>query len=539
MHINRILGLGGLITILAGCGTPQDDWFGEYGTMTTGTPVQMQYGTFGTYGTYEQTEIMPDNINMADAKRIAVLLPLSGDNAVAGRTIRTSIETAVLQRGPQNLAVSFYDTAANNTDAINQALAQNPEIIIGPLFAKNAQILRESKPDSLPVLAFTTDATAVGRGVMSMSLMPTNSVEAIVREMKTDGAKNFIIIAPKTTSGEILAGTARNAASIYDMPNVGVFYYTEKDAESIKSTMASASMNAARVAANNRAREILSDILTNETLTAIEKSSLNMQLDKLSKTDTLGNLPYDAVFFLGSGDDTKSLASFLRYYGVGARDVKFYGTAVWDGSDIASDLTLSGAKFATLPPVSESFVNLYERIDGTAPNRLATFGYDAANMAMGMIYSNKSNAAYLLDPSGYMGMDGLFRLKPTGESERALRIVELDGTGTPRTVKNAPTNFMTPIYNIEQRHITPASAMSLETLGVNPMNYIQIPERLRSKYKSKTYGANMTGRTTQPRQENIVIVPSDDGPAIETPDYKPVALETVNRTYIDEIEIEE
>lgn len=533
MYINRIFGFCGLIAILAGCGQPQGDWFDEYGTLQTSTPAQMQYGTF------DATGVVPDNLNSADTHRVAVLLPLSGDNANAGRMIRTSIETAILQRGPQNLAVSFYDTAPNGTAAINQALSTNPEIVIGPLFAGNARIIRETKPDSLPVLSFTSDATAVGRGVMSMSLMPTNSVEAIVREMKSDGTKNFIIIAPDTTSGSLMAGTARNAASIYDVPVTGVFYYTEKDAESIKNTTAAASMNAARVAANNRAREILSDILTNERLTAIEKSSLNQQLDKLSKTDTLGDVPYDAVLFLGSGDDTRSLASFLRYYGVGARDARFYGTAMWDGADIASDLTLSGAKFATLPPVSESFAILYEKIDGVSPTRLATFGYDATNMAMGMIYSNKSNAAYLLDPSGYVGMDGLFRLKPTGESERALRIVELNGSGTPRNVKDAPTNFMTPIYNIEQRHITPARAMPLETVGINPTKYINIPERFQSKYKSKTFGANTSANQPKPRQENIVIVPTDDNAAIENPDYKPVSLETVNRTYIDEIEIEE
>lgn len=532
MHINRIFGFCGLLAILAGCGQHNGDWFDEYGTLETSTPAQMQYGSF------DATGVMPDNLNSADTHRVAVLLPLSGDNAAAGRMIRTSIETAILQRGPQNLAVSFYDTASNGTAAINQALSINPEIVIGPLFAGNARIIRESKPDALPVLSFTSDATAVGRGVMSMSLMPTNSVEAIVREMKSDGTKNFIIIAPDTQSGALMAGTARNAASIYDIPVTGVFYYTEKDAESIKNTTAAASMNAARVSANNRAREILSDILTNERLTAIEKSSLNQQLDKLSKTDTLGNVPYDAVLFLGTGDDTKSLASFLRYYGIGARDARFYGTALWDGADIASDLTLSGAKFATLPPVSENFANLYEQIDGGAPSRLATFGYDATNMAMGMIYSNKSNAAYLLDPSGYMGLDGLFRLKPTGESERALRIVELNGSGTPRVIKDAPTNFITPIYNIEQRHITSARAMPLETPGINPTKYINIPERFQGKYKSKTFGANGTGQS-KPRQENIVIIPTDDSASIENPDYKPVNLETVNRTYIDEIEIEE
>ena len=136
-------------------------------------------------------------------------------------------------------------------------------------------------------------------------------------------------------------------------------------------------------------------------------------------------------------------------------------------------------------------------------------------------------------------MDGLFRLKPTGESERALRIVELNGSGTPRNVKDAPTNFMTPIYNIEQRHITPARAMPLETVGINPTKYINIPERFQSKYKSKTFGANTSANQPKPRQENIVIVPTDDNAAIENPDYKPVSLETVNRTYIDEIEIEE
>lgn len=533
MHINRIFGFFGLMAILAGCTNNNKDWFEDYGTLQTATPAQMQYGTFDASG------VMPDNLNSADTHRVAVLLPLSGDNAAAGRMIRTSIELATLQRGPQNLAISFYDTATNASTAINQALSTKPEIIIGPLFAGDARIIRQAKPESTPVLSFTSDATAVGRGVMSMSLMPTNSVESIVREMQSDGTRSFIVVAPDTPSGQLMAGTARKAASNYDIPVSGVFYYTEKDPESIKNSMAAASMNAARVAANNRAREILSDILTKERLTAIEKSSLNNQLDKLSKTDTLGDLPYDAVLFLGSGDDTKSLASFLRYYGIGARDARFYGTAMWDGADIASDLTMSGAKFATLPPVSENFANIYEQIDGAAPTRLATFGYDAANMAISMIYSDKSNGAYLLDPSGYMGLDGLFRLKPSGESERALRIVELDGSSTPRVIKDAPTNFITPIYNIEQRNITPARAMALETPGVNPMNYIKIPDRLRSQYKSTIFGANMTNAASAPRQENIVIMTSDDNTVIENPDYKPVSLETVNRTYIDEVEIEE
>lgn len=529
MLMKRFFGFCTLLMVAA-CGTPhQDDWFGQYGTEPAGTPAQMQYGVS------EETNIadtMPHNV--------AVLLPLSGQAATTGRAIRTSVETAVLQHAPQNLSVAFYDTAPNATDAINSALATNPEIVIGPLFSGDARLIRELKPETMPVLSFTSDATAIGGGVMTMALMPTNSVEAIVREMPSDGVKNIIVLAPDTTSGRLMAGTAKSAAEIYNIGINGIFYYTEKDSESIKSAGQVASMNTARVAANTRAREILSDILTKERLTAIEKSSLNIQLEKISKSDTLGPVPYDAVLFLGDGDDTESLASFLRYYGVPARGVRFYGTAMWDGSDITSDFTMSGAKYAALPEMSPEFANLYQQMSGTMPSRLATFGYDATNMAIGMIYANKSNAAYLLDPSGYVGIDGLFRLKPTGDSERALRIVELNGTGTPHDVKAAPTNFITPIYNIEQRHITPAREMPMRTPGINPMNYIQIPERFRGKYTAKTYGANMTTPTpAMPIADAITILPEDDSDVIISPDFQPVSLESVNRTYIESVEIEE
>ncbi len=529
MYMNRFFGFC-MLGVLSACGGgiigPGDTWHSEYGTLSTGAPTAMQYGAYST--------------NDTTTHRMAVLLPLSGDNAAAGRAIQTSIEGAILSRAPQNLSVTFYDTATNPSDAIDAALDTHPSVIVGPVFANNARILRESKPENVPALAFTSDESAIGDGVMTMNLMPNNSVEVIVQEMQRDHVKSFIIIAPDTESGKIMAGAARNAATIYDIPTSGVFYYTESDPDSIKNTIATATMNAARTSANNRARAILSDILTNETLTAVERSSLNRQLDIRSKSDTLGNVPYDAVLFLGNADDTKSLASFMRYYGVGARDARFYGTALWDGTNIASDLTMSGAKYAAMPDMSPEFIAKYERISGATPSRLASFGYDAANMAMGMLYSSKSDAAYLLDPSGYIGSSGLIRLKPAGMSERALRIVRLSGDGTVRTVRNAPENFITPIYNIEQRHITPATPMELESPGINPLSYIDIPERFRGKYKSKTYGAHMTTqKPATPAQPVVTILPEDDRDPIATPDFTPVKLESVGRTYIDSIEIYE
>ena len=253
----------------------------------------------------------------------------------------------------------------------------------------------------------------------------------------------------------------------------------------------------------------------------------------------IGVLPYDAVLFLGTGEDTKSLASFMRYFGVGAHDAKFYGTAMWDGSDIANDITMSGAKYAALPDTNEDFVTAYERVAGTKPNRLASFGYDATNLAIGMIYSDKTNAAYLLDPSGYAGSDGIVRLRPDGTNERALRIMELTGRGEARVVRDAATDFMTPLYNIEQRHVQPLDEIELQTPGVNPMDYIRVPLRFQGKYKSKTFGANMTGGTNAQIVDVVSVVPEDTREAVVAQDFKPVKLAPVKQTYIDSIEVEE
>lgn len=535
MNMNRFFGLIVTILTISGCAptVTENKWHTtEYDTVTIGAPSQIIPGNaINMYGTDAS-----DTIN-----RMAVLLPLTGQNADAGRAIRTSVEMAILQNAPKNISVSFHDTANDAATAIKDATASGAQVIIGPLFAGNTRMLRDAKSSDIAAFSFTSDATAVGNGVISVSLMPANGIESIIGEMSSDGVKRFIILAPDNASGKLMAGATQRGAEIYGPTNVGIFYYTPGDADAIKDTAATASMNTARTAANTRAREILADILTNERLTAIERSSLNMQLDKISKSDILGPAPYDAVLFLGDSADTKKLASFLRYYGIGARDAKFYGTAVWDNTDIASDLTMSGAKYAALPPMNENFINVYEMMSGASPTRLASFGYDAANMAIGMIYSNKSHASYLLDPSGYIGTNGLVRLRSNGGNERAMRIMQTNGTGTPQEVRPAPQNFITPIYSIDQRTISPADAMALETPGVNPLNYIQIPQRLQSKYKAKTYGANMSAKSSAPIAPKLVaILPTDDdATVISNPEFHAAPLETVSRTYIDSVEISE
>lgn len=541
MYMNKFLLFVGILTVLSGCGggNKSGNWYDMYEQPATTTPQDVQnmylYST-SLYGTDEDDH----------SANIAVLLPMNGSAKSTGNNIKTSIETAFLRKTSPNIKVSFYDLSGDKIQRdiiIQNVLNEQPDIVIGPLFAEDTKTIHDLKPADLPVLSFTSDASVIGDGVMTLNLIPTQSIETIINQMQSDKIKNIIILAPNDKSGILMASVAKQASDLYNISVKGLLYYTPGNSDSIKDTCMRASLYNARNAANTRAREILSDILTKETISDTTRNSLNNQLEKISRTETTGKLPYDAILLLGNGEDSKALMSFLRYYGVNNREIAFYGTTLWQNSDVASDLTMSGAKYAALPEISEDFINLYNMVADKNPDYLAAFGYDAANLALGMSFSKKSEPAYLLDPSGYMGSTGIFRLQPSGESERALRIMVLNGSGTPNELKSAPKNFLKPLYNIHTTNLYSIPEQPISTTGINPGDYINIPESLRKKaaYKTKAIGANYVTETKENTSdiETIQIYEDSEKETISNPDFEPVKLESISRKYIDSVEITE
>ncbi len=541
MYMNKFLLFLGVLTVLSGCGGGESsNWYDSYEETATTVPTDVQ-------DTYLYSTSLYGSDDGGRVANIAVLLPMTGPAKNTAFDIKTSIETALLRKTKPNIKMSFYDLSGDKTqrDAIMQSVInEKPDAVIGPLFAEDAKTMQDIKPSDLPVLSFTSDASVLGNGVMTINLLPTQSIETIVNQMQQDGAKNVVILAPNDQSGQLMASVANQATDLYNISTTGLFYYTPNNSDSIKETAIRASLYNARNAANTRAREILSDILTKENISSETRASLNKQLEKISRTETTGKLPYEAVLLLGNGEDSKALMSFLRYYGVGTRDVAFYGTTLWQDADIASDFTMNGAKYAALPDISENFINLYNIVSGKNPNHLAAFGYDATNLILGMLFSPKSEPAYLFDPNGYVGSAGIFRLQPSGESERALRIMTLNSSGTANELKPAQTNFLKPLYNIHSINLSSVAEKPISTRGINPGDYITIPENLRKKaaYKTKPFGANYINTETTENTSNteaVQIYADEETETISNPDYQPIKLENVSREYIDSVEITE
>ncbi|MDR1071817.1 MAG: penicillin-binding protein activator, partial [Rickettsiales bacterium] len=341
MFIKKLVFLLGGLAFLNGCVDGGGrEWGREWSGSDPAAPTEMSEGPAGEYG----TEPVDNTL-----KTVSVLLPLSGPNGAIGTGIQHAIEIAFFQKQPRNIMVSFHDISGKNEDrrrVVDMVLSNNPDLIIGPLFADDAEMLKEMKPANLAALTFTSAKRALGDGVFTLALLPNQAVEAIVKQVGAEERQKLLILAPDTATGYMLANNALLAAKTYGVDVAGLYFFTEQDAADMKSLAEEVSLYQARVSNLVNAKEILSDVLINQKLTAAEKDSVKSQLDDMNKRDSLGEAPFDSVLFLGTAADSKTLGAYLRYYDVTAGTTQFYGSALWDTDMAYRDSSLAGGEYA-------------------------------------------------------------------------------------------------------------------------------------------------------------------------------------------------
>ena len=512
-----------LVLFLASCGG--GDWGSEYAKAPIAAPQSLE-------------ESLGDAAEEGELRTVAVLLPMSGPDGALGTGIQHAIEIAFFQQQPKNVLVSFHDIAGREEDkrrAIEAALSGNPNMIIGPLFASDVQILKDMKPRNIPAITFTSSRGSLGDGIFTMALLPNQAVETIVKHMSDQGRGRVLVVAADNQTGWMLANSARDSIRIYGMDLAGLRLYSEGDTTSMREVIESATFYGARVQNLTTTKEILSDAMIKHKLTAAESEPIRRRLEELNRRDTLGGVPYDAVLILANATDSKTLTAYLRYYDVPPSVAGHFGSALWDHDVAFRDGAMSGGEFAALPKINESFMELFSEIEGTRPNRFNTLGYDAAMLGMRSLASTRSVGANLLDPSGYTGVDGLVRLRPNGDNERAMPIMQLNGVTTPRIIKPAPATFMSPIYQTGAPDLSRPSERQISNDGYNPLDFITLPERISGNYRPRTIeNVRHVAAGEAPVSGEHIEVEVDDEVIIDD-DFSSPTSGTITRTEINEV----
>jgi branched-chain amino acid transport system substrate-binding protein len=334
--------------------------------------------------------------------RVALLLPLSGTSATLGNAMLDAAQMALYDVADEKLELLPHDTQGTPqgaADAARAALAEGVKLIIGPLLASEVEAVKPvAQAAQVPVLAFSTSAALAGDGTYLMGFLPRQEVERVASFAHAKGAQHFAVLAPRTPYGEIAVEALRQATQASGAALDRIDYY---------------------------------DPAVQDLTPVVKRFAATAQ-----------NI--DALLLPEGGARLKALAPLFPYYDVDPDKVHFLGTGLWDDRSIETEPALNGGWYAAPPPAARAdFEKRFKDLYRHAPPRLATLAYDATALAAVLARSENGpdfSAAALTNPSGFAGIDGIFRLRPDGLVQRGLAVLAVHRGGS-TVVDPAPDTF--------------------------------------------------------------------------------------------------
>ena len=333
--------------------------------------------------------------------KVGLLLPLSagGNAGVAAQSMKNAAEMALAEFQNPNIQLLIKDDAGNAQGAqqgTQQALDEGAEIILGPLFAASVPATAQlARTRGVSVIAFSTDSSVAGRGVYLLSFLPESDVNRIVEYAAGTGKRSFAACLPDNAYGNVVEAAFKQAASRKGGRIVAFEKYgTDRAA-------------AARTVA----------------------PSLNQA---------------DALFIADDGDSVVTVADALTAAGANLKNIQMLGTGLWDNPRVFASPALQGGLYAAPDPAGfRGFSGRYRAKFSAEPVRTATLAYDAVALVAALARTQgaqRFSQETLTNPSGFAGIDGLFRFRADGTNERGLAVMRV-ATGGSQAVAGSPKSF--------------------------------------------------------------------------------------------------
>ncbi len=334
----------------------------------------------------------PTPVPVAGQVRIALLLPLkhpSKETRAVAQAMQDAAQMAMFDMGARSMMLMPRDTGPTPETAAAaaaDAIAKGAEIILGPLLANDVRAVAPiARAKNIPVVAFSTDRTVAGDGVFLLSFLPEQEVSRVISYAVSKGHGKFVALVPETP-------------------------YGKRVEEAFRMTVAQSG------------REVV----------AVQTYAPNPQaLEPAVKA--VAKMGFDTIFLPEGGTMLRSLGPILAVNKVESRKVKFIGTGLWDDPAVSSEPSLQGGWFA-VPPREQrtNFITRYQQLYGSKPPRIASLAYDAialsATLASGAP-GRRYTRATIADPNGFSGIDGIFRFRTDGMTERGLAVMEVTDSG--------------------------------------------------------------------------------------------------------------
>ena len=337
--------------------------------------------------------------------RIALILPLTaqGNAGLAAQSMKNAAEMALAEFKVSNVQLLVKDDGGSPQgaqSAAQQAISEGAEIIVGPLFAQSVSAAGQvARSRNIPVIAFSTDANVAGRGIYLLSFLPETDVRRIVSYAASRGKRSFAALMPDNAYGTVVEAAFQQEVTRHGGRVVVLEKYphdANRTAEAVRRVAQAASQ-------------------------------------------------IDSIFIPDSPDAVPQVAQALAANGVDLKRVQLLGTGLWgDDTRISSEKLLDGGWYPS--PEQTGFRNFSGRYSaryGQDPVRTATLAYDAVALVAALVKTQgmqRFSEQVLTNPSGFAGIDGVFRFRPEGTNERGLAVLRVTPSGG-QVISPAPKSF--------------------------------------------------------------------------------------------------
>ena len=319
--------------------------------------------------------------------RVALLLPLSGQQEALGRALQQASELALFEQNDRRVEFVPLDTAGTAMgagDAARRAVSLGAVSMVGPLTgAETAGAAPVAQAARLPVLAFTNDASQARAGVWTLGVTPEQQMRRVMGSAMSSGARQFGMVAPDDAFGRALAAAMRQVAADFNVPSPAIALFNE------------------RAGAAGPVQE-MSRRATN---------------------------PIDAVVIGATGFRARELAAAIRADAQENPRPLLLGHALWIAdAGLANEPALHGALFpAPDERARNAFDGRYQQAFGQRAPRIAGVAHDAAVMAAGLAVAPAGTTPDAMPR--FDGVDGPVQLRANGVVDRSLALFRVSPNG--------------------------------------------------------------------------------------------------------------
>jgi ABC-type branched-subunit amino acid transport system substrate-binding protein len=337
--------------------------------------------------------------------RIALVLPLTaqGNAGLAAQSMKNAAEMALAEFKVSNVQLLVKDDGGSPQgaqSAAQQAISEGAEIIVGPLFAQSVSAAGQvARSRNIPIIAFSTDASVAARGVYLLSFLPETDVRRVVSYAASRGKRSFAALMPDNAYGTVVEAAFQQEVARHGGRVVVLEKYPHD---------------------------------ANRTAEAVRRVA-----------QAAGQI--ESIFIPDSPDTVPQIAQALAANGVDFKRVQLLGTGLWgDDTRISAEKLLDGGWYPAPDQAGfRNFSGRYRARYGQDPVRTATLAYDAVALVAALVKTQgmqRFSEQVLTNPSGFAGIDGVFRFRPEGTNERGLAVLRVTPSGA-QVISPAPKSF--------------------------------------------------------------------------------------------------